>query len=226
MVAKAHASIPVQAPTFTRLLARLAGEAVPASDDGLTGILDQWIEWNRAVVLARALDQRPAQAEPAPEPQTSAQACLALREELAEGIRSERGLDLDAIQRGDTGFAPYRAYYLASQRAILAACGRLRGTLRDQVAATSPGLAHLAAVDAVMEQILSPREHQLLGRVVDVLQAHYQRLHPATDASADAAAQALFRRDLQDVLLGELDLRFQPIHALCEALRNPPIESR
>ena len=41
------------------------------------------------------------------------------------------------------------------------------------------------------------------------------------DGSPDSAWRALFRRDLQDALLAELDLRFHPIDALLAALRTP-----
>ena len=39
--------------------------------------------------------------------------------------------------------------------------------------------------------------------------------------SPDSAGRALFRGDLQDALLAELDLRFHPIGALLAALRTP-----
>lgn len=231
MVAKAQARIPVQAPTFTRLLARLAGEEVPAAGDGLTGVLDQWIDWNRAVPLARALDLRPSVAEPAPEPAVDPEEGEGQRQALALAILAERGLAATALDPASPDFAPWRQYYLSTQRAIQAASGRLRGSLRDQVAARSPELAQLAAVDAVMEQILSPREHTLLGRVVGVLEARFTRLQQEAAQAAEAGASddtwlRVFRRELQEVLLGELDLRFQPIQALCEALRIPPNESR
>lgn len=227
MVAKAQARIPVQAPTFTRLLARLAGEPVPATGDGLTGVLDQWIDWNRAVALARALDLRP---EPV-EPQAAADPdeYLRIRQGLGEGILAERGLAPAALDPANADFTPWRQHCLSTQRAIQAACGRLRGVLRDQVAAVSPELARLAAVDAVMEQILSPREHALLGRVADVLQFRFEQLCREAAGGEEASGDAwlrIFRREVQEVLLGELDLRFQPIQALCEALRIPPTESR
>ena len=238
MVAKAQARVPVQAPTFTRLIARLGASEVPATGEGLTAVLDQWIDWNRAVVLARALDLRPTQAEPEPEASIDPDHCLSLRQSLAEGIVSERGLAGLPEDPAALEFGAFRQYYLSTQRAIQAATGRLRGSLRDQVAARSPELAHLAAVDAVMEQILVPREYVLLGRVVTILESHFQRMRAAAIPPADADAESdhvrsplgdawlqSFRRDLQEVLLGELDLRFQPIHALCEALRTPPTVS-
>ena len=56
----------------------------------------------------------------------------------------------------------------------------------------------------------------LLGR-------HFDRLKQAkADAPGDAWL-ATFRRDLQDVLLAELDVRFHPIDALLAALRSSPV---
>ena len=236
-MAAVQAPSPVQAPAFTRLLARLAGAEIPASGPALAERLGQWLDWNRAVVLARALDGR------LPEPQPTATTgsddaadCARVRASLAEAIGSERGLNLTASAAPD--FAQFRQYALATQRAMQAASGRLRGQLREQMAAI-PALARLAEVDAVMEQTLSPREANVLAGVPLLLEARFQQLQaaapPALDpagavAAGDAGAMALppapapwlavFRGDLKDVLLAELDVRFHPIEGLLAALRS------
>ena len=237
-MAAVQAPSPVQAPAFTRLLARLAGADIPASGPALAERLGQWLDWNRAVVLARALDGR------LPEPQPTATTgsddaadCARVRASLAEAIGSERGLNLTASAAAD--FAPFRQYALATQRAMLAASGRLRGQLREQMAAI-PALARLAEVDAVMEQTLSPREANVLAGVPRLLEARFEQLRasagppvaelPHAVAAGDAGALALppapapwlavFRGDLKDVLLAELDVRFHPIEGLLAALRT------
>src|SRR5690606_29791057 len=100
----------------------------------------------------------------------------------------------------------------------------LRGRLRDRLTARSADMARLAEVDAVMEMVLSPREHALLASVPELLSAHFDRLRPPPDsdpspdngttAPATNAWLAVFRRDMQSVLLAELDVRFQPIEGL------------
>jgi hypothetical protein len=96
----------------------------------------------------------------------------------------------------------------------------------------SPELARLAEVDAVMEQTLSPREQSLLGVVPALLGQHFERLREAalpvppagdTEEAAPPVPRdgwlARFHQHMQDVLLAELDVRFQPIEGLLAALR-------
>ena len=93
-------------------------------------------------------------------------------------------------------------------------------------------MARLAAVDAAMERVLSPREQTLLAHVPALLGDHFERLRQAeqkvladAQVSEDAPAMApgawldMFRQDVQSVLLAELDVRFHPVEALLAALR-------
>jgi hypothetical protein len=95
-------------------------------------------------------------------------------------------------------------------------------------------MARLAVVDAVMERALSPRERNLLTAVPGMLAGHFDRLRLAEQASladAEAAGEAsavkagtwqnVFRKDMQSVLLAELEVRFQPVEGLLAALRTP-----
>ena len=80
-----------------------------------------------------------------------------------------------------------------------------------------------------MEGALSPHEHALLGAVPALLEAHFERLRAAAHGAAmptDAADPAAhwrdaFRRDMQAVLMAELDVRFQPVDGLLAALSAP-----
>jgi hypothetical protein len=100
-------------------------------------------------------------------------------------------------------------------------------------------MAKLAAVDVVMEQVLAVQERSLLSGVPALLEKRFRRLRQAAlEAQAEPAAdqatpdpsagggtrpapawQDVFHKDLQDVLLAELDFRFQPVEGLLEALR-------
>ena len=171
--------------------------------------------------------------------------------------------------------------------------GDLRARLRPRLAAQSPALAKLAALDATMERALAARERSLFGAVPGLLGAYFERLradakaaraeaeatdgdgngeaaqaggdgnhrgndggsgsgpangHASGHANDPAAAPAAapltraadvapplrarlaqasapdswldtFRKDMQSVLLAELDLRFQPVGGLLAALR-------
>jgi hypothetical protein len=124
------------------------------------------------------------------------------------------------------GFAPHRQRYLAKQQAMEASIGPLRERMRAALEARSPAMARLAAVDAVMAQVLDAREHSLLATVPAVLEKHFERLRqtapavgePGTETQPEAWLET-FRKDSQDVLLAELDFRFQPVEGLLEALR-------
>lgn len=137
-----------------------------------------------------------------------------------------------------TSFTPHRSRYFGKQQAMELGIGPLRARLRAALTARSPALAQLAAVDAVMEQALGEREHSLLSSVPVLLEKHFERLRQAhlatlapiapedapTPAEAATAPPWLdeFRRDMQSVLLAELDLRLQPVEGLLEALRTTP----
>jgi hypothetical protein len=94
------------------------------------------------------------------------------------------------------------------------AIGPLRGRLRAVLAGRSPDMARLAALDAVMEQVLGAQEHRLLATLPALLEKHFVRLR---DAGGDDW-RTVFQRDLQGVLLAELDIRLQPVEGLLEAL--------
>lgn len=218
----------VGGPTFIRLLARLADVDVAPSSQSLSDRLSQWLDWNRALALSSALDDPTAPAVTgAPALEHLQVECARARDATIAAIRSDPTL---APGRADTAaasenrasngkppeFGAFRQCYLARQRAMQAATGRLRGRLRDALAQTSADMAQLAAVDAVMEQALSPREHALLAKVPDLLAHRFERLRE----TASPAWLDTFRRDVQSVLLAELDLRFQPVDGLLAALRT------
>ena len=96
-------------------------------------------------------------------------------------------------------------------------------------------MARLAVVDAVMERALSERERSLLAAVPGVarraLRAFARRPSRQTLAAAEASRATqqavtpgawldVFRKDMQSVLLAELDVRFQPVEGLLAALRT------
>ena len=84
-----------------------------------------------------------------------------------------------------------------------------------------------------MEQALGVHEHRLLSTVPSLLEKHFKRLRKADETARIAAETAaepvggiqpgawleVFRKDMQGVLLAELDIRFQPVEGLLEALR-------
>ncbi|WP_268894465.1 DUF3348 family protein [Burkholderia glumae] len=146
----------------------------------------------------------------------------------------------------DADFAVYRQSYLALQQLMDSDIGDLRTFLRARLAASSPAQARLAVLDAALERSLAARERSLFGAVPGRLAARFEQLRRAAlAAEADHAAQAgqaaapagadagaahrgdaaaplawldTFRKDLQSVLLAELEVRFQPVEGLLSAL--------
>ncbi len=103
----------------------------------------------------------------------------------------------------------------------------LHEALGARLAARSPAMARLASVDVVMEQVLAPRERSFLAAVPGLLEKHFERLRPADSAAPDPAEAPgppgpwldAFHNDIRNVLLAELDFRFQPVEGLLDALR-------
>lgn len=202
-----------------RLLARLDDseelrDAPPATADRWS----QWLGWTDAISLSAALNGHPAITRSGARGSSDAEEadCARVRSELAAAIGDNVARTAD--------FASYRRRYLQRQQAMEASIGPLRARLRASLAARSPALAQLAAVDVVMEQALSTREHGLLAGLPALLEKHFVRLRraeppPPDDATPPAAWLDAFDKDFQDVLHAELDFRFQPVEGLLETLR-------
>lgn len=272
-------------PTLVRLLAGFGGADVAESRQSLADHLSQWLGWTDAIALSTALSVQvpPARAGAARLGASVEQAEVTrLRTALTRAIagndaparrdgRDRRAAqaatpaNVDAQADPAPDYAEFRQRYLALQQAMESDIGALRARLRSTLAARAPKLAHLATVDAVMEQALAAREQRLLASVPALLGAHFERQRAAANAaastaegapessaqnaqesvqeSADTPAGAAkaspraiaakpaapgaqnawlagFRKDMQSVLLAELEIRFQPVEGLLAALRT------
>ncbi|KAB2896797.1 MAG: DUF3348 domain-containing protein, partial [Burkholderiaceae bacterium] len=215
-----------------RLLAGLTDPQVRWSESraAFADGLSQWTGWADAIALSAALD-RPLAKSP-----TSGDEEPFRYEEAYAEYQRVRALLARAIVREATavgrspldaglGFSPYRQCYVARQQAMDVAIGPLREQVRAALAAGTPELARLAAVDTVMAQVLSNQERRLLATVPLLLEKHFGRLRAAQVSGAgdgpgfseDGTWLDLFRQDLQAVLLAELELRLQPVEGLVEA---------
>lgn len=241
---QAAQSATVRGPEFIRQLKRMIDVGVMPAQQPLSQRLSQWLDWTHSIALSTALDGKPAVDVGAVSPSASAEEeeCALARSALARAITGE-GADAPAAAAklaptaegsadAKVDYAPFRQRYHAMQRSMQSTTGRLRGHLRDRLAEGTADMGRLAEVDAVMERALSPREQTLLAAVPTLLGEHFERLRQADGASSadEPAAQRpstapagawleVFRRDMQSVLLAELDLRFQPVEGLLAALR-------
>jgi hypothetical protein len=158
-----------------------------------------------------------------------AQAFAQVRTELEASI-GKAGAALAA----SADYEPYRRHYVAQQRDMEARVGPLRALLREALAQAAPAQRQLAALDAAFDGILAGREARLLASLPLLLKQRFTHLQQAHAAQAgrvpsdDRAATGLppgnwlsrFGRELQTVLLAELDLRLQPALGLLEAFEN------
>ncbi len=224
---------PFNSPALVRLLAAWAsaGQAAPADPHrSLAERLGPWLDWTDAITLSAALNQASVPTDPGPATPAAALAQRVARAmaEQARLVRTDpvylqRGHgaqadDLAAAHSADsvTDVAPYRRACQARQRAMAGAASTLRAELRSALAATSPDLARLAALDATLEAALGERERHLLGGVVARIEQRFLQLRQ--DAALGWLAR--FHHDMQQALLAELDLRLQPIQGLLDALTS------
>jgi hypothetical protein len=141
---------------------------------------------------------------------------------------------IGASIEGAADFSPYRRYYVAHQRDMDSSIGQLRANVRAALSSRSPTLKRLATLDAALGQALGARERNLLATVPSLLENRFEHLRKAHQ-EALAATQApddperwmqpggwlaVFCKDMQGVLLAELDVRLQPVIGLIEALGN------
>lgn len=238
-------------PALVRTLVKMGAVDAPAHIPSLVEGLGRWVHWTDTIPLSAVLNT-PADPPPPAAPGGAAPDTAALQAELAR-LRAtleaaiaddgstpppparERGGRRDTVAPPpvDTGddVTPHRERYVAQQRAMEAALTPLRQRLRAALAARSPALARLAALDTVLADLLDAREHHLLATLPGLLERRFVRLRrdagaPPDDApAAPPAWLATFRHEMQQLLRAELALRLQPLDGLLAALQ-PPTPSR
>ena len=120
----------------------------------------------------------------------------------------------DAFTEADTSYAPYHQLHLKLQRDMDQAIAPLRDRVRQALSRVSPRLRQLAALDAVLEQVIAPREQALLPTVSTLIARRFEQLRHTE------GWREVFGNDWRQALLSELDLRLEPVVGLLDALRN------
>ena len=194
----------------------------PAAAPSFVEGLGRWLGWKQAIALSAAL-QAPTTTPPRAAAVPAA-ALAALEREFARvQDKLVRMIEDDDARPGETHFAPFRRHCTAVQQAMEADLSALRATARSVLARQSSALSRLAALDAVMDEVVGPHEQSALAIMPSLLERHFSRAMqaPAADAGANANVAALkrFRQGLQQALRAELALRLQPTEGLLDALR-------
>ena len=219
---------------LTRLLADLclSGELEPAQPAQSFGErLGQWLNWTDAIALSSALGSAAAAAALAPPGRQPRQV-----RELARELALARTALTQAITRdgtrvaqehpeATTDFTPLRQHVQAQQRAMDKALPPLRAQLRAQLERSGAAGSRLAALDAVLDNALAAKERAVLAQVPALLEERHTRLRHTQAGSAQEEETSTdwlagLHKDIQAVLLAELDLRLQPLLGLLEALQH------
>jgi hypothetical protein len=121
----------------------------------------------------------------------------------------------------DAGYVPYLQRHQKLQRQMEQSIAPLRDHVRQVLSQVSPRLRQLAALDAVLEQVLAPREQAHLPTVSTLLQHRFEQLRRAHEGDApDTGWRGQFRTEWTQAVLAELDLRLEPVAGLVDALAN------
>lgn len=206
---------------LVRLLAGWTPREAEASGMDLAERLSLWVNAFDAIGLQAA-----NQAAPAPRQEAAAGAPAVRRvwvQPVDEDLQQVRTALTSAIERAieasdpaEASFTVYRQRHLELQRQMEQAIGPLRERVRDALTRGSPALRKLAALDAVFEHVIAPREQTLLRTTAAVLQRRFDQLRQEDPAGWWVP----FAGDWRQALAAELDLRLEPVAGLIEAGSN------
>jgi hypothetical protein len=207
--------------TFVRLLTELASTEIADSKQSFAERLSLWLDWSDAISLSAALNGANAPTPPhapngVPPPASAISDEFArVRADLAKSITTDDLFTVDTDNAMD--FSPYRRQYLAHQRTMTERIGPLRANVRAALSKRSPNLSRLAALDAVLDEALNARERHLLSHVTPLLERRFESLRKSHQETP-TDWWPVYRKDMQQVLLAELDMRLQPIEGMMEAM--------
>lgn len=212
----------ISSSKLVRLLSDLTRVEVESSRQDVAERLGWWLDAVGTVRLDAALQSIQTFA-----PQRSGQALSAsvaavdaefqhVRSSLAAAIMASLPLAPTESDGETAEYAPYYQRYLDQQRQMESKMGPLRSQVRQVLSRASTQLRQLAALDALMEQMLGGREQKLMASVPVFLERRFEHLRKANQPGwLDT-----FRKEWQVVLLAELDVRLQPVVGLIEAFSN------
>ena len=229
--------------SLVRLLGDWAPMDAPAPGMDFAERLSLWLNAFDAIGLQAAHQSIRAITTVAPAAVVTSSAARPPRAgDLAEDLRRVRAALGSAIAREpipagpaapSDGYGPYRQRHLELQRRMEQMIAPLRDHVRQALCRISPRLRQLAALDAVVEHVIAPREQALLPTAAALLQRRYEQLRQAHRQELEAAGQQdepagghgegwldLFDRDWRRALLAEVDLRLEPVAGLIDALAN------
>lgn len=240
----------------TRLVALLAqwNESEPARGQNahVAEQLGQWLGTVGSVKLSRALHaietlpMAPSAAQDMPDTLALDKTFQATRSDVMGLIRAPVMVPRPTRERADntpvaepdprvgTDFSALAPRYFALQKQMEARLSGLRVQMRASLSQGNATLRQLAALDAVMEQMLGDREQRLWALLPAQLEKRLAALHRQHECALEQSGRTddpqqwrktggwlwMFEQDLQALLLAEMQVRLQPIMGLLQAAHN------
>ncbi|NIB42986.1 DUF3348 domain-containing protein [Pseudomaricurvus alkylphenolicus] len=139
--------------------------------------------------------------------------------------------------QGSPGFEVYQRFYLGHQRELESRVQFLQSFVRDGAMGLSPRLAKLVELELALGETVAQQGRRFFGVIPKLLerrfhflwleyqqQQHQQPLFEGEDARRPITWLEQFRREMQGLLLAELEARLQPVLGLVEAIDEDAVQ--
>jgi hypothetical protein len=230
---------------LVRLLSELSEANFSSADYNLAEHLGRLLSVSDSISLSRSLRHLPevVGAKLATDADAIKDDVLTSREQMMRVIvrsfaaeHEGTGIQVPTVSTGTRAealetYEPYQRFYSMHQAEMAGAVNSLRQRVRAAVSGFSVELHQLAELDRIIAESLSPHTSKLFNLTAKLLQQRFKQLqtaHRLKEGDSNSTELhhwlspggwlELFYRDLQELLLAELDVRLQPILGLLEAL--------
>ena len=240
---QATAPVSLNGSRLVRFLSDLSVAGVEVSHKHFAERLGGLIDLSDSISLSTAHGGLSAMAVPAPSADGKAAAGEYLRQEfldthtsavqfiiksfVADGAANWLKLPSEETSIASIAkYDPYLQFYSAHQREMDFKVKRLRADVRTTISDLSPKLAQLSTLDEALEKTLSTHSRKLFAGVPRLLEQRFHFLLVESESSSLGVANlGDFYKEMQGLLLAELEIRLQPVLGLIEAL-NEEIDTR
>lgn len=141
---------------------------------------------------------------------------------------------------GDEGYKPYQRFYALHQSEMEHQVGRFLALVREQVGESNSKLTRVVTLDSALFETLQSYCRKQLAQVSVLLESRFHalkknRILTAKDDEQTSSTEdwllpsgwlSVFYREMQNLLLAELDLRLQPLLGLIEACEYEELNQR
>lgn len=117
-------------------------------------------------------------------------------------------------------FGPYRRFYLVQQREIDDQVQSLRTYLRNSLSKMNTSLSQLAALDKAMDDTLLAQTGKLMSAIPSLIEKRFKDTLDQSHNIESLEWVDQFSRELQALLLAELEFRLLPVIGMVEAVNE------